>query len=101
VRGVCAVCPCLLQLRSSAAFRSALTSALAVGNFLNWGTRLGGASGFRLRNLAKLQVATAARGFWYWWWFGVGKLAKMQVATAASPGVWGLGLRFKGLGFGV
>lgn len=44
------------ELRASACFRAALACALALGNFLNWGSRLGGAAGFRLKNLPKLQV---------------------------------------------
>jgi hypothetical protein len=44
------------ELRASACFRAALARALALGNFLNWGGRLGGAAGFRLKNLPKLQV---------------------------------------------
>ena len=44
------------ELRASACFRAALARALALGNFLNWGSRLGGAAGFRLKNLPKLQV---------------------------------------------
>ena len=44
------------QLRDSATFAALLQLALALGNFLNWGTRLGSAAGFRLKNLPKLQV---------------------------------------------
>ena len=44
------------QLRSSCTLAALLELALGVGNFLNWGTRLGAAAGFRLKNLAKLQV---------------------------------------------
>ena len=44
------------ELRASACFRAVLARALALGNFLNWGSRLGQAAGFRLKNLPKLQV---------------------------------------------
>ena len=44
------------QLRASTVFKAVLTTVLALGNFLNWGTRLGGAPGFRVKNLSKLQV---------------------------------------------
>jgi hypothetical protein len=44
------------ELRGSACFRAALRATLALGNFLNWGGRLGQAAGFRLKNLSKLQV---------------------------------------------
>jgi hypothetical protein len=44
------------ELAGSGSFRAALTSALALGNFLNHGGRLGQAAGFRLKNLPKLQV---------------------------------------------
>ena len=45
-----------MQVRSSATLAAVLQLALALGNFLNWGTRLGAAPGFRLRNLPKLQA---------------------------------------------
>ena len=41
------------ELQSSPCLATALEHTLALGNFLNWGTRLGQAAGFRLR---KLQV---------------------------------------------
>ena len=44
------------ELRISACFGAVLATALAAGNFLNWGGRLGQAAGFRLRSLTKLQV---------------------------------------------
>lgn len=44
------------ELRASACFRAVLARALALGNFLNHGSRLGQAPGFRLKNLPKLQV---------------------------------------------
>lgn len=44
------------ELKGSPCMAAALQQALAIGNFLNWGTRLGLAAGFRLRNLPKLQV---------------------------------------------
>ena len=44
------------ELRASECFRTVLARALALGNFLNWGGRLGQAPGFRLKNLPKLQV---------------------------------------------
>lgn len=48
------------ELRTSALFGRVLAGALALGNFLNHDTRLGGASGFRLKNLPKLQVGGSA-----------------------------------------
>lgn len=42
--------------RASQPLAAALQGALALGNFLNWGGRLGAAPGFRLKNLPKLQV---------------------------------------------
>lgn len=44
------------ELSGSRTFAAALGLALAAGNFLNHGTRLGGAAAFRLRSLARLQV---------------------------------------------
>ena len=44
------------ELRASVCFQAVLARALALGNFLNWGSRLGQAAGFRLKNLPKLQV---------------------------------------------
>ncbi len=43
------------QLRASRMFRRALRLALSAGNFLNHGSRLGNAIGFRLKTLPKLQ----------------------------------------------
>lgn len=48
------------ELKGSPCMAAALQETLAIGNFLNWGTRLGPAAGFRLRNLPKLQVLHAA-----------------------------------------
>ncbi len=50
------------ELRSSATFAAALQGALALGNFLNHGTRLGAARGFRLRNLRKLSDTRSLDG---------------------------------------
>ena len=44
------------ELQGSACLGAALATALAAGNFLNWGGRLGQAAGFRLRSLPRLQV---------------------------------------------
>ena len=44
------------ELKGSPCMAAALQLTLAMGNFLNWGTRLGQGAGFRLRNLPKLQV---------------------------------------------
>ena len=44
------------ELRASKCFSAVLARTLALGNFLNWGSRLGQAPGFRLKNLPKLQV---------------------------------------------
>lgn len=44
------------ELQNSPCLAIALEHTLALGNFLNWGSRLGQAAGFRLRNLLKLQV---------------------------------------------
>jgi len=46
------------ELKGSPCMAAALQLTLAMGNFLNWGTRLGQGAGFRLRNLPKLQVGT-------------------------------------------
>ena len=45
------------ELRASPCFAAALSEALVLGNFLNHGSRLGQAAGFRLKNLPKLQVS--------------------------------------------
>ncbi|KAK9800865.1 hypothetical protein WJX73_002751 [Symbiochloris irregularis] len=50
------------QLRTSATLAALLEVVLALGNFLNWGTRLGAASGFRLKNLFKLQDTRSLDG---------------------------------------
>ena len=42
-------------VRGSAMFRRALRLVVDAGNFMNHGSRLGGAVGFRLRSLPKLQ----------------------------------------------
>ena len=44
------------EVCASGTLEAALTLALAAGNILNHGTRMGGAAGFRLRSLARLQV---------------------------------------------
>ena len=44
------------ELRASECLAAVLARTLALGNFLNWGSRLGQAPGFRLKNLPKLQV---------------------------------------------
>ena len=46
------------ELRASACFAAVLEEVLTLGNFMNHGTRLGQAAGFRLKNLPKLQVRT-------------------------------------------
>lgn len=50
------------ELKGSPCMAAALELTLAMGNFLNWGTRLGQGAGFRLRNLPKLQVMVADGG---------------------------------------
>ena len=45
------------ELKASPSFAAALEEALVLGNFLNHGSRLGQAAGFRLKNLPKLQVS--------------------------------------------
>ena len=42
------------QMRDSEPFKRVLRAVLAAGNFLNYGSRLGGALGFRLKALSKL-----------------------------------------------
>lgn len=44
------------ELRENGEWARALQCALALGNFLNHGTRLGRAAGVRLRSLHKMQV---------------------------------------------
>lgn len=51
------------ELKGSPCMAAALQLTLAMGNFLNWGTRLGQGAGFRLRNLPKLQVGTGWLSF--------------------------------------
>ena len=54
------------ELKGSPCMAAALQETLAIGNFLNWGTRLGPAAGFRLRNLPKLQVHACRSSPWLW-----------------------------------
>lgn len=49
------------EVCASRTLAAALALALAAGNVLNHGTRLGCAAGFRLRSLARLQVQARAR----------------------------------------
>ena len=49
------------EMKGSPCMAAALELTLAMGNFLNWGTRLGQGAGFRLRNLPKLQVCISTR----------------------------------------
>eukprot|EP01025_Chloroclados_australasicus_P042860 TRINITY_DN4558_c0_g1_i5.p1 TRINITY_DN4558_c0_g1~~TRINITY_DN4558_c0_g1_i5.p1 ORF type:complete len:1620 (+),score=228.53 TRINITY_DN4558_c0_g1_i5:277-5136(+) len=42
------------QLQTSRMFRLILQGVLAIGNFMNYNTRLGNAAGFKLKNLSKL-----------------------------------------------
>ncbi|GAX85539.1 hypothetical protein CEUSTIGMA_g12955.t1 [Chlamydomonas eustigma] len=49
-------------MRESKVFRRCLRAALDAGNFLNHGSRLGSAVGFRLKNLPKLADTKAADG---------------------------------------
>jgi len=51
------------EVRESAPWARALQCALALGNFLNHGSRLGSAFGVRLRSLAKMQVRTHKLSF--------------------------------------
>lgn len=50
------------QMRHSRCFHRCLNAALDAGNFLNYGSRLGNAVGFRLKNLPKLADTKAADG---------------------------------------
>ena len=50
------------QLCSSPLFASTLRTLLAAGNFLNWGSRLGAAAGFRLRSLPRLEDTRSVDG---------------------------------------
>ncbi|KAL0049978.1 hypothetical protein WJX82_001917 [Trebouxia sp. C0006] len=50
------------ELKGSPCMAAALQLTLAMGNFLNWGTRLGQGAGFRLRNLPKLQDTQSLDG---------------------------------------
>lgn len=44
------------EVRENGEWARALQCALALGNFLNYGSRLGRAAGVRLRSLPKMQV---------------------------------------------
>ncbi|GAB4818742.1 hypothetical protein N2152v2_005788 [Parachlorella kessleri] len=55
-------CRAQQELTNSRVFALLLERALAVGNFLNWGTRLGAAGGFRLKSLRKLQDTRSLDG---------------------------------------
>ncbi|KAA6421764.1 MAG: formin domain containing, partial [Trebouxia sp. A1-2] len=50
------------ELKGSSCMAAALQLTLAMGNFLNWGTRLAQGAGFRLRNLPKLQDTKSLDG---------------------------------------
>ncbi|KAL0027450.1 hypothetical protein WJX77_001937 [Trebouxia sp. C0004] len=50
------------ELKGSPCMAAALQLTLAMGNLLNWGTRLGQGAGFRLRNLPKLQDTKSLDG---------------------------------------
>lgn len=52
------------ELRASKGLEAALTTVLAIGNFMNWGSRLGQAAGFRVKSLAKLQVSPCGSCAW-------------------------------------
>lgn len=62
------------ELSGSATFKQLLGATLAVGNFLNHGSRLGNAGGFRLRGLNKLHDSRSLDG----------KSNMLQVRRAAS-----------------
>lgn len=49
-------------MRSSTTFISVLESTLAMGNFLNWGGRLGSAVGFKFKALRKLADTKSLDG---------------------------------------
>lgn len=50
------------ELRTSEVFSSILRVVLAVGNYLNYGSRLGASAGFRLKNLTKLADTRSMDG---------------------------------------
>lgn len=50
------------QMRTSRVFHRCLRAAVDAGNFLNHGSRLGSAVGFRLKNLPKLADTRAGDG---------------------------------------
>jgi hypothetical protein len=50
------------ELQSSPTFKQLLSATLAVGNFLNHGSRLGNAPGFRLKGLNKLHDSRSTDG---------------------------------------
>jgi hypothetical protein len=77
------------ELGRSGTLAAALATALAAGNVLNHGTRLGRAAGFRLRSLARLQARR-------WTGSGVGVPAALSAYTGMGLGC-AAGLRLRSL----